>query len=445
MDKKDDLTAVLTISLSEEDYKRDLAKKVRDTAAKAQLKGFRPGKVPVQIIEKMYGKSLKAETIDEVIGRETGKYISENVPNTVGRPVQLPLEGEENIDLGFQKDFKFSFELGTHSDVNLGDFAAEPLKEYKVSYSDDAVEKFIDQKRKSMGKYNAPEETAAGDLIFGQIAPEGETETKYTGFNLDKVVAEHLAQFIGKKAGESVTFNIEDSFKESDRKIVAGISRAESAEKEAKGTYTLNITSITRTEPAELNEAFFHAALPAWPFPIESEEAFKIAVKETLEAESEEQTEALKNIQLRDTLIANTPVSLPEAFVKRWLLSINEPKQHAEIISNFDQYLKAIKWEIIQGAVAKEGSLDLTDKDIEHYLMERIEHYFNQAGRELPDHHELHQLAHQQLANMKENERRRVINNAFEEKIYNYLKEKATWLEETVDEHQLETLLSQPA
>ena len=61
--EKTENKAILNIQVAQSDIQSDFQKKIKDFAKRANLKGFRPGKVPPNVIEKMYGKNLKSEYI----------------------------------------------------------------------------------------------------------------------------------------------------------------------------------------------------------------------------------------------------------------------------------------------------------------------------------------------------------------------------------------------
>ncbi|MGB8490890.1 MAG: trigger factor family protein, partial [Bacteroidales bacterium] len=67
----DDLNAVLKVQVEKTDYDEKVEKVLKDYRKKANIKGFRPGMVPIGIIRKMYGKAVQ---IDEI-----NKLVSENV------------------------------------------------------------------------------------------------------------------------------------------------------------------------------------------------------------------------------------------------------------------------------------------------------------------------------------------------------------------------------
>ena len=74
----DDLNATIKIELGKEDYAGRVEKALKDYQKKVVVNGFRPGKTPMGIVKKMYGKSLLVDEINKVLGESLNNYIKEN-------------------------------------------------------------------------------------------------------------------------------------------------------------------------------------------------------------------------------------------------------------------------------------------------------------------------------------------------------------------------------
>ena len=83
----DQLNAKLTLVVEPADYEEKVAKELRNIRQKAQIPGFRPGKVPASLIQKQYGKAVLAEEMNKVIGEGLYGYIQENKLNILGEPL----------------------------------------------------------------------------------------------------------------------------------------------------------------------------------------------------------------------------------------------------------------------------------------------------------------------------------------------------------------------
>ena len=95
------LSAVLTLTVSKEDYEPKLSTELNKHRKKAALKGFRKGKTPMGFIKKMYGRAILADAINEMIQKELTKYISEEKIQILGQP--LPSEDQQEYDFNINE------------------------------------------------------------------------------------------------------------------------------------------------------------------------------------------------------------------------------------------------------------------------------------------------------------------------------------------------------
>ena len=106
-----ELTAIIHINLVQEDYIESVNQQLSDYRKKATMPGFRPGKVPMGMIKKMYGKSVLAEEVNKTISEALNNYIVENKLKVLGYP--LPnLEKSAMVDFDKQDSFDFYFDIG---------------------------------------------------------------------------------------------------------------------------------------------------------------------------------------------------------------------------------------------------------------------------------------------------------------------------------------------
>ena len=112
----DDLNATIKIELGKEDYAGRVEKALKDYQKKVVVNGFRPGKTPMGIVKKMYGKSLLVDEINKVLGESLNNYIKENNLQILGEP--LPNETEQK-ELNLEdENFEFLYDIALSPEVN---------------------------------------------------------------------------------------------------------------------------------------------------------------------------------------------------------------------------------------------------------------------------------------------------------------------------------------
>ena len=107
----DDLNTVLKVEISKPDYEEKVENVLKDYRKKANIKGFRPGMVPIGLVKKMYGKAVQIDEINKIVTENIQKYITDEKLEILGDPLPKTDE-QEKIDFDTQEDFTFSFELG---------------------------------------------------------------------------------------------------------------------------------------------------------------------------------------------------------------------------------------------------------------------------------------------------------------------------------------------
>lgn len=93
----DKVNGLMTITVEEADYKDAVEKQLKDYRKKANVPGFRPGMVPMGMVKKMYGTSVKMDIVNKVVGEEIYKYVNDNKIQMLGQP--LPSEKQQPQDL----------------------------------------------------------------------------------------------------------------------------------------------------------------------------------------------------------------------------------------------------------------------------------------------------------------------------------------------------------
>ena len=106
----DNLNATLIVRLEPADYQPKVDAALKIQAKKAQLKGFRPGTVPVALIKKMYGKSVLAEEVNKLISDSIYAYLKDNNVEILGNPLPS-LNNKDNADFDNPAEMEFFFDF----------------------------------------------------------------------------------------------------------------------------------------------------------------------------------------------------------------------------------------------------------------------------------------------------------------------------------------------
>lgn len=416
-EKQSPTNATLAVKLAEADYAPSVEKKIREYSRTAQIRGFRPGKVPANYIKKLYGKSLMVDEVLKIVSDEVNKYIRENELPIVGDP--MPSEAAKNIDWEADKDFTFDYEIGLASDFTVDIAALPAIKMYEIEPSETRIDEAIADLRKRFGEELNPEASEMEDIVFGELTQEGTEFLFQSGIPTDKVKADAAVQFVGLKVGDAISFDIQSIF-ESTKELGFATGKSDEEVADLAGEFTFKVTKIVRTAQAELNQAFFDKVLTEGK--ADSEESFRNEVKNIMKENYSRESGSLLGYEVEKSLVENIKIDLPEDFLKRWLLVINEGKFSEEDIErDFKAFANGLRLDLIRSEFAKKYEIKIDYDDVVEVVKNEIRGYF--GGQNFSGMEEfVDKMAREQLQKNKDGFQG-YFNRAFGEKVLNYIKE----------------------
>lgn len=361
LDKKGSTSATLKVTIKADDYQPKVQNKLKEYGKKVSLKGFRQGKVPTSVVERMYGKSLKVDEINQLLSESVGRYIKEEKLNIIGYP--LPDQNKASkIDWDNQSEYEFSYDLGLIPEFKYELSDKVSVTKYEIEVDPKRVAETLDNIRRQQGKMDEAETVEAGDYINGTMRSATSDFSTETMIPSDKIAAGELNKFTGKKIGDVIEFDIDNAFTEkSSIAHVTGLTKEEA--ETTSGTFTFTVTGIRRSFPAELNQEFFDKIFG--PGVITSEEAFNQKLEETIRDNYNREAEVLVSREVRKAFLANTKVEISEAFLKRFLLINNEGKMTSEQIDkDFDLYQDDLKWLLIRNKIGEDNDIKVEHSEV---------------------------------------------------------------------------------
>lgn len=418
-------TAKLTVSVSQADYQTNVSASLEKYRKQAKVPGFRPGKVPMGLIQKQYGKAVLAEEINKLVSDALYKYIAENKLDILGNPI--PTEGSEvKGDFNNPTDFEFEYEIGYSPAINL-DISNKSKYDYvKVKVDADLITKQIDDLRRRYGKLVSSDTVGDKDMILAQFVELDENgEIKAGGimhssttsmeFVEDKAAKKAL---IGKKIGDKVTISATAITRgEADKAALLGVKTEDLASH--SDSYQMTINDVKVMELADLNEELFARLFP--DNSVKSEADLKEKIKEDLSGMFSNDSDRLLTRAIYRDLVDKTDVKLPNDFLKRWIqLSNDKPISKEQIEADYDNYSKDLKWQLIQGHIFKANEIKVDSKDALEFTKGMIVNQYAQYGIPAPEDAQLTSQAQQALSDR--NEANRIYDMLAEAKLTEFFK-----------------------
>lgn len=424
-EQREENVSLVRVTVEEADYREAVEKELREYRRKANIPGFRPGMVPMGIVKKMYGKGVLAEQSYRTASNAVFEYLQKENIDYLGDIIPSDEQGDFDFENG--TEFEFVFEFGEAPAINL-DLSAKD----KLTYSRIKIDKKMrgDYRSNFLRGYGrlVDADKVTSDEALSVTLDNGEMNITDAYVGLISMSEEERKPFIGKKVGYKTTVNVNELYKNPSQR--AAILQVKENELEGiNPEFSLEITKIRKFAEPELNEEFFKMAFPMGN--ITSEADFDQFIDERIGQELSRESDYLFTLQLRDYLIEKAGLKMPEAFLKRWLYTINEGKfTMEEIEKDFDQFLKMFTWNYIQKHYIKLFDLTVSKEEATAEAKALAAAQFAQYGMPAAPDNMLEDYAGKILAD--KNQAQKIYEKLFEVKVVEAVKAKIKVTEKAI-------------
>lgn len=422
----DDLNAVLNIQIEKNDYEEKVESVLKDYRKKANIKGFRPGMVPIGVIRKMYGKAVKIEEINKTVSESIHKYLHDEKIDILGDPMPKT-DDIQNIDFDLQDDFKFSFELGLAPVFEIPLDKKNKVSRYIIAIDDKMKNDYISNYTRRFGDFINAEISEEKDIIKGKLEALDENKniladgisTDDTSIAIDIIKDEEIKKaFIEKKINETVDFNLRKAFPDDNE--IAGLLRIDKEQLEkVSDTYRFTIKEISRFRPAEIGTELFNKIYGEDI--VKTEEDFNKKIEEEISASLKRESDYKLMHDLKELAIEKTEMKFPEEFLKKWLLNVTEKASPEQIDKEFDSFRKDLKWQLIKNKIAKETDIKITEEELQKEAEIITRYQFSQYGLYYATDEQISNYAKETLK--REDDAKRIADKILDDKVLDALKE----------------------
>ena len=368
----------IIIEIEASDYQPAAEAELKKYRQSANIPGFRPGKVPMGMIKKMYGQSVTVETINKLVSEELDKYIKENNVQYLGEPII----NDDKTEIDWENENatqKFYFELGLKPEISLENAKFKAIKYYKIEADEKEIEEEIDNMRKRYGAVSDVEESVDGDLLVGTYIFKGEEmEAVNSSIFIDAIDDKKIKEsFIGKKAEDVVSFDIKKAYKDENYIArVLGVKVEEIDPEKTKIDFT--IKTITHLEMAPIDEELFNKVYPDGD--VKTEEEFRNKIKESIEQNFVQHSEKQFVEEAVNEVMEKVEISLPADFLKRWMRKTSQEINDQNVDQEYEKMEKSVKWQLIENEIARNNDINVEVSDVRNYIKEFYKGYLAQIS-----------------------------------------------------------------
>ena len=431
----DKLNGVLTAVIEPADYQEKVTKAIKDFSKKANMPGFRPGKVPAGLIKKQFGASILAEEVNKLLQENLFKYIRENNIEMLGEP--LPTPENDKVELVEGGTFTFSFELAIAPEFDVNLSKKDKVPYYRVEVEDRIVNSQVEMYRQRGGNYEKVDSYEDNDMIKGVIT-ELDTDGNPVegGIQATDVVMlpkyfkndEQKALFASAKPNDIIKFNPSVAYDNSEAELASLLKVEKEKAGEYKGDFNIQITEITRYVPGPLNQELFDQVFPKGT--VTSAEEFTAKVKEQIAEQFAKDSDYKFMLDARKHITEKIgKLEFPDEKLKKIMLA-NNKNDEKKVEENYEKSIEELTWHLIKEKLVNQTGVKVDDQDVMEMAKEVTRMQFAQYGMlNIPDEF-IENSAHEMLKKRETVDN--LIDRAIELKLGAALKDIVTLDEKTV-------------
>jgi trigger factor len=379
--KVEDVNAVkkkLSFEIPAETVDVEFGKAFAKLAKTAKIPGFRPGKVPRNVLERQFGPSVEAQVFEKLVNETFFKALVEQKIDAVSVP-----EIVDNSLLKAGQAFTYEAHVEVRPKIEAKDYLGLELKKETFSVDDKVVEERLEQMRKSRSKVEKSERTVArmGDIavidfegfVDGEAFAGGKAENHELELGSNSFIPGFEDQVAGIECGQEK--DIEVTFPED-------YGNQDLAGKAA--VFKVRLNEVKERILPELDEDFAKEA------GLESIQDLKTKIRESIEEQEQDRIEKEFRERMIQALIQANPFDLPDAMVDSQLdfmlenlknrmqsqgMRLEDMGITAESFKNIyrDLAIRQVKGSLILEAIAIQENLKIEEDEIQDKLDEIVE------------------------------------------------------------------------
>ena len=294
----------MTIAVPAERVETEVNKRLQQTARRAKVPGFRPGKVPMSVIRQRYEDAARQEAFGDLVQASFYEAVVEQKLNPAGAPAVEPKSFEKGKDLEFVAIFE------VFPEFTVAGFDSIAVERLSADVADADLDNMLEVLRKQNTRFEATDRAAQNEdqlnidfvgKIDGEAFAGGSAKGTQLVLGSGRMIPGFEEGLVGAKAGEErvLTLNFPEDYQNLD---LAG--------KAAEFTVTVN--SVSEPKLPELNEEFFAQ------FGIKETgiDGFRTEVRKNMERELRQAIKTKVKNQVMDGLLAANPIEVPKALLE---------------------------------------------------------------------------------------------------------------------------------
>ena len=411
----------INLILEKDDYINQFEKQLKDLKRKANLKGFRPGMVPIQLLKNLYGKGVLLEEINKIVSEKINNYIKESKIKIIGEP--KPEKNEiEKLDINNLKNFIFDFKVGHLSDFKLDSFKkSQKFTLNTIKVDKKTIQETIENLKTQYADVNNLKEVTSKSSVYCEISFND--KTKKGLLDLEKLDKVESKKIIGKKSDESILINLKKLSKNNNDSLSQIIGESIELNKFPEKV-SIKIDNIIERAPAKINQSFFDKIFGVGK--IKNKKEFENEIRKSIEFNYLKETEFFLNKEIEKKILSKNKIELPKKYVKEWVSNNNDEETSKKLLNeDFDSYCNQIRWSYIVDEIIDSNKIKVENSEIEEMAKNQIQHQLMSSGMQNMN-KDIDKFVDNYLRHNKGENYLKIFNQLKSNKVFNHIKEKVT-------------------
>ncbi len=293
----------LTISLPAVEIESEIKSRLKNIARTAKMPGFRPGKVPMNMVANQYGFQVRQEVMSDAVQTTFSVEVQKQNLRVAGFPRFAPANSGESAD-----KFEFTATFEIYPEVKLGNLAGKKLERFGADVSDKDIDNTIATLRKQRAAYDKTDRAAVNSdflvidflgKLDGEPFKGGDAQNFGVVLGEGRMLPAFEAALIGMKSGEEKTFDL--TFPADYQPELAG--------KTVQFTVTVKVVNVPKLPEID---AEFAKSLGVADGDVSK---MRAEIKNNLERELKKRVQAKTKDQVMDALLSVAELDLPRSLV----------------------------------------------------------------------------------------------------------------------------------
>ena len=421
------IESTIHLVLEKKDYINQYESKLKELKKKANLKGFRPGMVPIQLLKKMYGKGVLFEEINKIVSNKINLYIKDEKIKIIGEPI--PQENKlEDTNIDNIDNFNFDFKVGHLSDFKTESFTKKSkyiLHEIKVE------KKIVDETIKNLQTQYANIENLKKvtnkSSVYGEISYDD--KTKKTLLEIEELDNKETNKIIGKSINDIIYIDLLKLTKNNNEKISQIIGEKMDI-KNSPNKVSIKIENIIERSPAMINSELFDKIFGNGK--IKTIKEFDNEIKKSLSANYLRESELLLNREIEKNLVSKYNIEVPTNYVKDWITKNNDEKTSKKLLNEqFEQYCNQIKWSYIVDDIIDKNRIKVENEEIVSLAKHQIQNQLQGSGLQEINKN-INKFVDNYLKHNNGENYLKIFNQLKSNKVFNLIKEKVSIIKKSI-------------